>query len=277
GHRKLLLSDVMRMARERNFPRVNLQQLEAHAQKSAVAVADQFDGHYADFVQALKRGDDLQVRISLHDAFRLGLSIAELADRMVAPALRYIGEEWRDGLMEVHHEHRAVQMCQASLYELKAVLRLNNRPGGTRPRALGGAPSHDDYCLPTLLAHMVMLDCGWEAINLGPNTPITSFRKAVDEYQPKLVWISASDLIDPLEFVDEFNAFADDLVGGETTVVCGGRAITPELRRLLRGANFGDRLTDLAETAQRLHRKPEVPRRGRPRGSKKINPVDPAP
>ncbi len=73
-------------------------------------------------------------------------------------------------------EHRASQLCAGALYELKAL--LEERSVKDRPPAVGGAPEGDESLLPTLLAQMILLDAGWQAVNLGPNTPFASFRKA---------------------------------------------------------------------------------------------------
>ena len=43
-----------------------------------------------------------------------------------------------------------------------------------------------------LLAQLVLLDAGWEAVNLSPNTPLASLAKSLQELRPRLLWLSVS-------------------------------------------------------------------------------------
>src|SRR5436190_1252174 len=83
---------------------------------------------------------------------------------------------------------RASQICAAALFELKSL--LEKRAPTNRPSAVGGAPSGDHSLLPSLLAQMVLIEAGWDAVNLGPDTPFASFAKAIADIRPRLLWLS---------------------------------------------------------------------------------------
>ena len=126
---------------------------------------------------ALKRGEAEDLRSLLQGAHWSGLAIETLADAVVAPAMRRLGHEWAEGRVDVWHEHRGTQLCAAALYEIRAT--LQGPADGTKPLAIGGGPEGDPYLLANLLAEMVLTGLGWKVVNLGPNTPLPSFRAAL--------------------------------------------------------------------------------------------------
>jgi excisionase family DNA binding protein len=262
GHRKLLLADVLRIVREGNFPHLDLGRLdlpcpeEAHAQPQALGCR---------LLTALKAGEADVARLLLHEASAAGVPLETLADDVVAPALNHLGHEWEKGRIDVLHEHRGTQICCAALYALKPALEASACP--SRPRALGGGPEKDPYLVANLLAEMVLLEAGWEAINLGPNTPLASFRQALLEFRPRLLWLSVSYLEDGERFTAEYRTLYQEAVAAGTAVAVGGRALTETVRAGLPYTTFGDGMTHLAAFARSLHPTPRRPRRGRPRGS----------
>ena len=112
GHRKILLSDVIRAIREGDFPRLDLSRLglfpvgrDSPDPKSLSAA----------LLAALKRGEAETLRSLLQGAHRSGLAIETLADAVVAPAMRRLGHAWAEGRLDVWQEHRGTQLCAAAL------------------------------------------------------------------------------------------------------------------------------------------------------------------
>jgi MerR family transcriptional regulator, light-induced transcriptional regulator len=262
GHRKLLLSDVVRVVREGDFPRLDLRLLglppggERAPDPRSLSAA---------MLTALKRGDSEGLRALLRGAHRSGLAIETLADAVVAPAMRRLGHEWAEGRVDVWREHRGTQLCMAALYELRAKLAVP--AGGPRPLALGGGPEGDPYLLANLLAEMALMGLGWRVVNLGPNTPLPSFRAALAQTRPRLLWLSVSHLVDPASFLGQYRALYEEASRLGTAVAVGGPALTEELRSQMPYTSFGDGLTHLVAFARSLHPGARRPRRGRPRGT----------
>lgn len=260
GHRKLLLADVLELTRRGDLPHVDLSHLaDTSRRSSSVAPTEVSTGLY----RSLLVGDILQTRTLIQGAFRRGTSIENLADQIIGPAMFRIGQDWAMGRIDVMEEHRASQLCAAALYELKAV--LEERAGRKRPTAVGSAPEKDYSVLPTLLAEMVLLDAGWDAVNLGPNTPLHSFAKAIVGLRPKLIWLSVSHLDAEEEFVDGYRTLYQQAEKAGVAVAIGGRALVESLRSRIPYTTYGDRLGHLAAFARSLHPRPNPPRRGRPR------------
>jgi MerR family transcriptional regulator, light-induced transcriptional regulator len=260
GHRKLVLADVLEFSRRGNFPQLDLSRLTSprrgHRQPQVSQLARTLPG-------ALVRGDRESVRSVILGAYRAGIAVEVLADEVIAPAMHQIGHDWENGRIDVLHEHRSTQLCQAVLYELMTLLEV--RAAAVRPVAVGGSPEGDPYSLATLLAQMVLTDAGWNATNLGPNTPLTSLSKAVAELRPRLVWLSVSYLLDVETFVRDYRAFYHEAERAGVAVALGGQGLTESLRSRLPYTTFGDGLSNLAAFARTLHVRPRQPRRGRPR------------
>jgi excisionase family DNA binding protein len=257
GHRKLLLADVLRLAREQNLPCLDPSQLTGPAASPGAQPREL----QRPLRQALLDGDEAAARSLLHNAFRSGTPLEVLADTVIAPVFAQLGHDWETGRIEVLHEHRATQICAAALYGLKPLL-APVRAGA--PRAVGGAPEDDPYFLPSLLAQLVLSQHGWEAVNLGPDTPLASLRRALVELRPRLLWLSVSHLARPAEFLEEYAALYQQARQAGTAVAVGGRGLPADVRVAMPYTMHGDGLVPLAELARALHPLPRPQKRGRP-------------
>ena len=259
GHRKLLLAEVVELARQGKLPARNLASLKlkfSHGSAPHTARLEQ------QLYTALLHGDTPAARAIVHGAYQSGMPMDTLADTLIAPPMHRIGSDWESGKIDVMHEHRASQICAAALYELKAILEA--RSSRSRPIAVGGALEGDYSVLPSLLAQMVLLDSGWEAVNLGPNTPSDSFRFALVELKPRLIWVSLSHLTDQAAFLRHYRQLYQYADEAGVAVVVGGRALGESLRASIPYTAHGDTLSHLAAFARTLHPRPRRPRRGRP-------------
>ena len=152
----------------------------------------------------------------------------------------------------------------SALYELKAILK--SQAERDRPLAVGGSPELDYYVLANLLAEMVLLDAGWRSIDLGTHTPMSSFRQALTELRPRLLWISVSHLVDRDRFLAEYRELYQDAERAGVAVVIGGRALVDSLRTAMPYTCYGDGLRHLAAFARSHHGPSHRPRRGRTSG-----------
>ena len=262
GHRKLLMADVIRLAREGNLPQADLSQLLPKPLDvdlaDPAAIRDQL-------IVAVEKLDAELVRTLIYGAYHQGYPIEALADQAIAPAMHYVGQQWEMGKMPIAHEPRATQAIVTALYELKSQLRI--QVDQERPVAIGGAPESDHSILASLLAKLVLLDSGWNAINLGPHTPMSAFTDAVDELHPQLVWISVSHLDDIEAFLRNYAEFYKYADKRGIAVAVGGYGLTEAIRSKMPYTTYGDGLSHLAAFAKMLHRLPSRPRRGRPGSS----------
>jgi len=259
GHRKVLVADVLRLMRESDLPEADLSKLFPRARKAADPKPEDVS---AQLLEALKAADQPTVKALLHGAFRHGFAMDLLADRVIAPALEQLGNEWEAGRIGVMHEHRATQDMVSALYELAEVVRVP--PERNRPVAVGGAPEGDPTLVATLLAKLVLLEAGWEAVNLGPHTPVGAFLTAIGDLRPRLLWVCVTHLPDADAFLRDYRELYREAQAFGTAVAVGGRALTKAVRERMPYTTFGDGMAHLAAFARTLYQRPGIPKKGRP-------------
>lgn len=260
GHRRIRMSDVVRLARLGQLPNVDLARLPLIVNSGVCREIAELKG---ELHSALIAGDESGIRALLAETYQAGMAVETLADEIIRPAMHRLGHEWSEGQLDVMHEHRGVQACFSALCELKHLLLAHADRSG--PVAVGGAPEKDPYLLPCLLAELVLIDSGWEVVNLGANTPLASFQRAIDEFRPRMLWLSISHLEDPGSFLGAYQQLHDAAVRLDVAVVVGGQALLDGVRSAMPYTTFGDGLKNLAAFARTLNPQPKPPRRGRPR------------
>ncbi len=260
GHRKLLVADVVRLARAGNLPQADLSRL---VPLQAASLTDPA-ALYEPFRAAIVAADAGAIRSVIHAGYRAGTPVETLADRVIGPAMAALGHDWETSRASVATEHRVTQACVSALYELRGLLRM--QAGQCRPVAVGGAPEHDHYVLPSLLAKLTLLDAGWEAVNLGPHTPLEAFATAIDEFSPRLLWLSVSHLHNTPAFLADYRKLYALCESRNVAVAVGGSGLQPTVRAAMSYTAFGDGMTQLLALARSLHRPASPPKRGRPAG-----------
>lgn len=207
-----------------------------------------------EFLFALQQGREGRCRQLISSLLVFGHSRSTSADLLISDALHHFGHLWEQGDLAIYQERRACGICQGLLHELKQSIPvpLNG------PVAIGGSTSNDTYQLATQLVELSLRDLGWQATSLGCNLPFQTFKAAVQEYRPQLLWFSISVVASEADFVRDFNDLADS-ISSSTAIVVGGRAATDSLRPRLRYTAHCDSLSHLAELAQKFVVLPQNP------------------
>jgi len=245
GHRRLTLHAIMDFVKQDDFDLVRPEVLGLPAAVgSGPRVVDQGCRLFRD---ALEQGNEdkclgvaLDMRLAGHD-------MAVIVDSVIAPAFCALGNRWQHGEVEVYQERRGVEITRRVLIRLKDTL---EPPDPAAPLAIGATPEDDPYSLPGLLAELVLLEMGWQARFLGSELPSDTIARAVQDLNPRMLWLSVSNLTDTDDFIRTYRRLYEVCLSRGCAVVLGGRAITESVRKQIQYASFGDNLKHLRAFAQ---------------------------
>ena len=134
---------------------------------------------------ALERFDEAEANAVLDDALAR-LTVETVADRIVLPAMRRIGERWESGDVTVAQEHFATGILRGRMLSL-----ARNWGAGSGPMALLACPPGEHHDLGLVVFGVVLHARGWRVTYLGPNTPIETIAEAAAELHPDAVVLAA--------------------------------------------------------------------------------------
>jgi len=200
------------------------------------------------FKKSLLSGSESECRRALGEWYANTGSIASVADGLIAPAFREVGEAWACGSADIYEERRGCEICMRLFHELR---RLLPEPQGAAPLAMGGTPAGDRYQLPSQLLDMVFREQGWRTIGLGSDIPYASHLSAARKHMPKIFWLSVSHIENKETFLKEFNQFSRGLPKGLMLLV-GGCALTDAIRPSMSFSAHCDSLEQVSTLARTI-------------------------
>ena len=247
GHRRVPVAGVVAFLRERGFDpkRPDLLGLPAgaHRDRRELGELERRAG------EALSTGNESDFSSLLLGLYLGGRSLAELSDKLLAPAFEFLGTSWAHGQIEVYQERRAVELVRKTLHELSRVI---PSPTPNAPLALTATLDGDPYTLPVALAELVLRDTGWNATSLGSGNPSASLCAAIDDLSPRLLCVSSSAIGNAPTFTTDCNALYEHARSRGTALALGGRAITRELRERVRYSAHCESMSALVGFAESL-------------------------
>jgi len=199
--------------------------------------------------EALESGDEEALRRIVLGLYLAGESLAELCDRLLAPAFAKIGHGWESGKVAVYQERHAVEICQRLLFELRSLIPA---PPSAAPLAIGGTLADDPYKLATSMVELVLRDAGWQAESYGVGLPADTLVAAIEAVRPRLFWLSVSAFATRESFIEAFAPISAAATRSGAALVIGGRALAEEVRRDLLYSAYGDNLRHLLGFAHTL-------------------------
>lgn len=171
-------------------------------------------GDHAALLNAARRYDPVALRGVLDEAFALA-TVERVIDDWLMPSLTRLGEEWRAGTVDVAVEHfltAAVMRRLAALFEATIA---------NGPRVVVGLPPGSRHELPALAFSVCLRRAGVDALYLGADVPIDSWRPVITQTHPRAVVIAAGT---PLEVPTAQMTIDEILRAGVASVYVGGNS-----------------------------------------------------
>jgi DNA-binding transcriptional MerR regulator/methylmalonyl-CoA mutase cobalamin-binding subunit len=139
---------------------------------------------------------------------------------IITPLLEKIGDRWAEGSLRIVQEHVASA-------EIQSVLRDLIRHGGpekSAPTMVVATPPGQWCELGALMAAVVAMDRGWQALYLGPNLPVEEIAAAAIEKKAGGVALSVAVYPDERWMLGELSRLKDALPD-EVSLFAGGRGV----------------------------------------------------
>lgn len=219
GHRRIPINEAVRFLRETQAALVNPEAIGLKDVDSLLDLEASRGGEGSRFYDYLREGQADSARGLILSMYLNGRTVAQIVDGPISSALERLGELWREEECGIFWEHRATEIAISAVSRLRMIIPPRR---DSAPSAVGGAPAGDPYILPTLCAAAVLESQGFNAVNLGADTPLHSILLAAQALRAQLIWISASAIQEPDRLQNGLISLADALVDPPVPIIIGG-------------------------------------------------------
>src|SRR6185437_10470418 len=129
-------------------------------------------------------------------------------ERVIATALRRVGNEWAAGEVSIAAEHRASAICE------RLIAARTHQPQG-RPRGIAvvTTPPGERHGLPALMATACLREDRWLVHHLASDLPVSEVTDLVKETAASLVVLSAATAEAVQRAAEEADAITQDSAG----------------------------------------------------------------
>jgi excisionase family DNA binding protein len=135
---------------------------------------------------AIVQGEETVARHRL-DRLAGGVSLIDLCEHVIAPALRQVGDDWAAGHVSIAQEHRASAICERLL-----ATRARQPAGRPRSTAVVATPPGERHSLPALMAAACLREDRWLVHHLASDLPVDEVTQLAGQVGAGLVVLSSA-------------------------------------------------------------------------------------
>ena len=250
GHRRFSIHAIAHLRREQGIGQDSQPPLRRAARRKA---QNKPLPSSASFSEILLRGDESEASAVLVDAYLHNHALASVLDTIITEAMHRVGDLWFEGTITVADEHLATRVVLSALQKLRSIA-LPAEPSGLKAICCG--IEGDLHELPIHMTELILESEGWDAKNLGPNTPLFALREMVARLRPQLVCVSARSIADLDRATAEYSQLRRVTAKLAATVVIGGEGFRDRtLRERFPSEFYGEDFTGLSRFVKALAKK----------------------
>jgi diguanylate cyclase (GGDEF)-like protein len=170
---------------------------------------------------ALRVGDPVRAFAATDVAIAGGMTAAGTEARVIAPAMRWIGDLWESGALGVADEHLATAISDGALAHLYP--RLQTAEPRSRERVMVATVQGERHVLGPRMVADVLEGAGFDVLYLGGDVPSGALLDACRKHRPAVVALGVTMRVNLPALLGEVTALAsfDD----PPRIVLGGQGI----------------------------------------------------
>jgi methanogenic corrinoid protein MtbC1 len=179
-----------------------------------------------EILQALQAEDkEKAVKLSLNALENKEISVVELYEGILAPALRNVIDEYKnedDLIWREHVRSGIIRTIIESAYPY--VMNARKEVAGEREKIIVMCPEHEDHELGAKMVSDFFKLEGFTSTFIGARTPIHTIIQAIDSIQPKYLCISVTNYYNIVSVKRTIQKIRER-TNEDLVIVLGGRAI----------------------------------------------------
>jgi diguanylate cyclase (GGDEF)-like protein len=179
------------------------------------------------FGEALRAGDPKRADAIAVAALEAGMEVATVQARVIAPAMRWIGELWQHGSANVGDEHLATAITQEVLGRLFTTA-LQSQPR-SRERVMLAAVQGEHHVLGLRMAADVLEGAGFDVLYLGADMPLPALLETCSAHTPAALGFSVSMPLNVPTLIREIEAVC--ALEDPPAIFAAGRALPPAIEQ----------------------------------------------
>lgn len=202
-----------------------------------------------EFIHAILADDERGAASMIETALNGGMTVPDVYDAILQPAMREVGSLWHRGELTIAEEHLAT----AATRDIIARLRSNFAPPeADAPRAVAATVTGDLHDLGLRMAADLLEFDGWRVWFLGANVPPEVLIEFLKHSAADLLLLSVSTSLHLRTAANTIAAIRNDFLGTRLKVLVGGKPFddVPDLWRDIGADAWGLRLREIPTTAR---------------------------
>lgn len=179
----------------------------------------------------LMDGDAQYVKEKTEQAIKLGITANKIIKIGLMPGMKTIGEKFRAAEIFIPDVLMASRAMHASLYVLKPFLTKSRYH--KQGIVVVGTVAGDLHDLGKNMVSMMLEGAGYKVFDVGIDVPVADFVKAVDEYKPDVLALSALLTTTMGEISEVIKMSKADGHHADLKILVGGGPVTPDFARAI--------------------------------------------